>query len=82
MRRREELRPELDQRVRYLEDCLGKLTERQRELVKGYYHRRDGIDQLAEASSRTVAATYKMLQRIRQALQVCIEDAVGKEGIA
>jgi hypothetical protein len=51
-------------------------------VVEGYYYRRDGIEKLAESSGRTVAATYKMLQRIRQALQGCIENAAGPEGAA
>ena len=80
--RREELRPELEARLRHLEGCLGKLPEEQRSLVEGYYYRRDGIEELATNSSRTVAATYKTLQRVRQALQVCIETAAKPEGIA
>ena len=73
--RREELRPEMETRLRHLEGCLGKLAEEQRSLVEGYYHRRDGIERLAEKSGRTVAATYKTLQRIRETLQNCIENA-------
>lgn len=80
--RREELRPELDARLTHLEGCLNKLTGEQRALVEGYYHRRDGIDKLAESSGRTIAATYKTLQRIRQALQLCIEDAAKPERLA
>ena len=80
--RREELRPELETRLKHLERCLGKLPEEQRSLVEGYYYRRDGIEKLATNSSRTVAATYKILQRVRQALQVCIENAARPEGIA
>src|SRR6188472_2285781 len=72
--RREELRPELDARLKHLEGCLNKLPDEQRLLVEGYYHRRDGIDKLAENSGRTVAATYKTLQRVRQALQLCVEN--------
>ena len=79
--RREELRPELETRLKHLERCLNKLPEEQRSLVEGYYYRRDGIEKLAEDSSRTVAATYKILQRVRQALQVCIENAVKPEGL-
>src|SRR5436190_7917861 len=74
-KRREELRPEMETRLRHLEGCLHKLPEEQRSIVEGYYYRREGIEKLAEHSGRTVAATYKTLQRIRQALQVCIEDA-------
>ena len=75
VQRREELRPELECRLNHLEGCLGKLPEEQRLLVEGYYYRREAIEKLAEDSGRTVAATYKTLQRVRQALQVCIENA-------
>ena len=74
-RRREELRPDFECRLKHLEGCLGKLPENQLSLVEGYYYRREGIEKLAEDSGRTVAATYKTLQRVRQALQVCIENA-------
>lgn len=74
-RRREELRPDLESRLRHLEGCLTHLPEEQRSIVEGYYYRRDGIEKLAENSGRTVAATYKTLQRIRQALQACVENA-------
>jgi RNA polymerase sigma-70 factor (ECF subfamily) len=80
--RRGELRPELDAQLKHLEGCLNKLPNEQRLLVEGYYHRRDAIEKLAEISGRTVAATYKTLQRIRQALQECIEKAAQSEGIA
>jgi len=73
--RREELRPEIETRLKHLEGCVNKLPEEQRSIVEGYYYRRDGIEKLAEKSGRTVAATYKTLQRVRQSLQSCIENA-------
>jgi len=73
--RHEELRPELDLRLRHLERCLGKLPVEQFALIESYYYRRDDMEKLATNSGRTVAATYKMLQRVRQALQACIENA-------
>jgi RNA polymerase sigma-70 factor (ECF subfamily) len=79
--RREELRPELEVRLKHLEGCLNKLPDDQRSLVEGYYFRRDTVEKLAGGSSRTVAATYKTLQRVRQALQTCIDDAAKPEGI-
>ena len=79
--RRDALRPELEVRLKHLEDCLNQLPEEHRSLVEGYYYRRDAIEKLAVASSRTVAATYKTLQRVRQALQTCIEDAAKPEGV-
>lgn len=80
--RREALRPELEARLSHLEGCLNRLPEEHRALVEGYYYRRDGVENLAEISGRTVAATYKMLQRIRKALQTCINDAASPEGTA
>jgi RNA polymerase sigma-70 factor (ECF subfamily) len=74
-RRRDELRPEMDARLRHLESCLRKLPEEQLTLIEGYYYRRDEIEHLATISGRTVAATYKLLQRVRLALQTCIENA-------
>jgi RNA polymerase sigma-70 factor (ECF subfamily) len=68
--RREELRPELEFRLRHLEHCLRKLPEEQRLLVEGYYYRRTGVEKLADDSRRTVAATYKALQRIPSFLYV------------
>ena len=78
--RREELRPETETRLKHLEGCLNKLPAEQRSIVEGYYYRREGIERLAEETNRTVPATYKTLQRIRQALQVCIEIAA--KGVA
>jgi RNA polymerase sigma-70 factor, ECF subfamily len=82
VRRRDELRPELENRLGHLEGCVRRLPKEQRSLVEGFYYRREGIDQLAALSGRTVASAYKALQRIRQALQVCVENAVEPEGNA
>lgn len=79
-RRRDELLPEMETRLRHLEGCLGRLPIDQRTLVEGYYYRRTDIGQLAAQSGRTVASAYKALQRIRQSLQVCVEKAGEPEG--
>ena len=79
--RREALLPEMETRLKHLEGCVNKLPQEQRSLVEGYYFRRDTVEKLAAGSSRTVAATYKTLQRVRQALQSCIEAAAKPEGI-
>lgn len=78
--RREALRPELEARLRHLEACLGRLPEPQRGLVEGYYYRREAIEKLSSGAGRSVVATYKVLQRVRQSLQECIERAVRAEG--
>ena len=61
---------------------IGALPTEQRTLIEGYYFNRDDIEQLASRHGRTVAATYKMLQRIRHSLQVCIESALKRNGLA
>lgn len=71
--RHEQMRPEIEARLRRLEGCLAKLPVDQRALIEGYYYRREDISELAGKSGRTAPATYKALQRIRQALQHCIE---------
>lgn len=80
MRRREELRPDLEAKLGRLEGCLERLPDAQRSLVEGYYYRRTGISALAGELGRTEAATYKALQRIRQTLQDCIERSPEPEG--
>ncbi len=72
--RRQELQPEFERRFRRLDDCLGKLPSAQRSLIEAYYYERIGAESLAERSGRTVAATYKMLQRIRHTLRRCVQD--------
>jgi RNA polymerase sigma-70 factor, ECF subfamily len=79
VQRRHELQPEFELRLRHLEGCLGKLSEEQRSLVEGYYYARTDIETLAERSGRSSAATYKMLQRIRHALQLCVETQAKPE---
>ncbi len=77
--RREELGPQLERRLQRLDACLRELPEDKRSLIEGYYYRRESVDALAAGADRTVEATYKALQRIRQSLQLCIEGAAGGE---
>ncbi len=77
--RRQELQPELELRLKHLETCLGKLPPGQRSLVKSYYYERTEVEKLAERSGRSAGATYKMLQRIRQTLQHCVESHANPE---
>jgi len=82
VRRRIELMPALNSRLRFLDGCLDKLPGEQRRIVEGYYFRQLGVDALALESRRTVDAIYKAMQRIRRQLQECIERAERAEAIA
>jgi RNA polymerase sigma-70 factor (ECF subfamily) len=80
--RRAALGDEMDRRFAHLSDCLQKLPPDQRETVEGYYYRAAPVEQLAQATGRTVDALYKALQRIRQALQHCVARAMKADGEA
>ena len=71
--RRVELAAPLDIRREHLRDCLARLPEDQRRLVRGYYFEEESIDSLAATLRRGAEAVYKSLQRTRQALHHCIE---------
>ncbi len=73
-RRRQELQPEFERRLSRLETCLEQLPPKQRSLVLSYYYQRVDVQSLAEREGRSVAATYKMLQRIRETLRRCVES--------
>lgn len=68
---------ELDERERHLKHCLDGLSEPQRELLDGYYHKQYSVSELSERNGTSVEAVYKMLQRIRLALHQCIESQMG-----
>ena len=71
--RREQLRPEIDARLAYLEKCMAKLRDDQKALIEGYYHKQLDVETMATEFRRTTGAIYKSLQRIRHQLQACIE---------
>jgi RNA polymerase sigma-70 factor (ECF subfamily) len=79
--RRQELEPLIDQRLKCLETCMQKLPLEQRLLLEGYYYERTDVEELSKRSHRTVAGTYKMLQRIRHSLQACVESRVNPETV-
>lgn len=81
-KRRIELMPAMDARLRFLDGCLEKLSADQRRIIEGYYFRQLGVDGVAKESRRTVDAVYKAMQRIRRLLQDCIERAQKAEGLA
>jgi RNA polymerase sigma-70 factor (ECF subfamily) len=74
-RRREEMRPQFESRLRHLDGCLEKLPPEQRAVVEAYYFRRKDVPAIAAESRRSVDGVYKLLQRIRSVLRHCIEGA-------
>jgi RNA polymerase sigma-70 factor (ECF subfamily) len=73
--RRSQLLPAFHARLRHLDDCIDKLPGDQRRIIDSYYFRQQPILAVAADTRRTVAAVYKALQRIREALEKCITHA-------
>ncbi len=63
---------ELDERLRALEKCLGRLDEPERGLVEHRYYSAAGLDEFATRSGRPVESLRVSLFRIRAALKKCI----------
>jgi RNA polymerase sigma-70 factor, ECF subfamily len=77
--RRIEIASSMDARREYLRDCLSRLPDDQRQIVRGYYFDEEAIDSLASQLGRGTESIYKSLQRIRQALHQCIERKIKAE---
>ena len=71
--------PELAERQEALVDCLQKLPEHSRELIRLYYVVGVKVRAAAEKLGRTVAATEKAIVRIRRLLYDCINSALRKD---
>ena len=62
-----------------LQDCLAKLPQNQRDLVKAAYEPGTKIKELAQRIGKSATALYKTLNRTRQQLLTCIERSVAQE---
>lgn len=78
----EQLATEMSARGEQLRDCLARLPEDQRALLRGYYDDEEPIERLAEKEGRTTDAIYKFLQRIRRTLLECIERGLRLRGMS
>jgi RNA polymerase sigma-70 factor (ECF subfamily) len=66
----------LDARAEALKLCLTKLSATNRLILDLTYRDELDVEQVAERSNRTVAATYKALARVRKLLRDCVERTV------
>ena len=71
----------LADREEALIDCLDKLPEHSREIIRLYYFVGMKLRAAAEHLGRSVAATEKAVVRIRRLLHGCVDDVVRKEGV-
>tara|TARA_R110002095_G_scaffold206269_2_gene190206 strand:+ start:226 stop:798 length:573 start_codon:yes stop_codon:yes gene_type:complete len=70
----------LDQRTSALQECLHKLKERDRELVRQVYRDHASIKDLAETTGAAIQTLYNRLNHIRRQLTHCIERTLSYTG--
>lgn len=77
-----EASPASDWRAWALQECLGKLPARPREVVRWRYFEELNSDEIAARLKAKGAAVRVMLQRIREKLRACVERRMLAEGSA
>ncbi len=60
-----------EKRAAALSECLDRLPQASRRIIEDYYFKEHPVETLAITHSRTVAAVYKTLQRLRAILLEC-----------
>jgi RNA polymerase sigma-70 factor (ECF subfamily) len=70
---------QIDSRREALDECLGKLSSRDRELVVRRYQAGATTRSVAEALGRSVVATRRRLRHIRDKLMGCIQRSLAAE---
>ena len=63
-----------------LKRCLAKLSSSHQQLLLAPYNGAGRIKQLAEQSNRSANSLYKLLGRLREKLQGCVESEVSRAG--
>ena len=72
---------DFDERQQALGECVSELPERSHELLRRCYAQGLKIKEVAARLKRSPAAVYKSLERIRSALQVCVERKLRQSGL-
>lgn len=69
-----------DAQSQWLDECMGKLPESDRQLIEQRYGSDRTLAELAAKTGRTPNAIYKAMQRIRRVLMECVERGLKAEG--
>jgi RNA polymerase sigma-70 factor, ECF subfamily len=69
-----------DAQSQWLDECIGKLADMDRQLVEQRYASNRTLAELATETGRTPNALYKAMQRIRRTLLTCVENGLKSEG--
>jgi RNA polymerase sigma-70 factor, ECF subfamily len=69
----------LEAATKSLRECLGRLSDEQRQLLELRYDGNRSIEQVAEQVNRPANSIYQRLHRIRQRLYACVQFGLRKE---
>lgn len=59
-----------------LSNCLGRLTQRSREILRRYYGGEASVQQIAAADRLSVSSIYKSIEKSRRVLYECIREEI------
>lgn len=69
---RAHIEPQLDERLRLLDGCLGKLTPQDKELVTSRYALRQGAEEMMKRFGQSRRTLFRNLELLRQRLHDCV----------
>ena len=70
---------EIEPRQQALEECVGLLSGRQRDLIQRFYGENQSAASIADIWDRSVHAVYKALKVMRRSLLECVESRLAEE---
>jgi RNA polymerase sigma-70 factor (ECF subfamily) len=79
---RAHIEPHLDERLRVLDGCLGKLTPQDKELVTSRYALRQGAEEMMQRFDLSRRTLFRNLELLRQRLHDCVSRQLQSEGLA
>lgn len=79
---RAHIEPQLDERLRLLDACVGKLTSQDKELVISRYALREGAEEMMQRFAMSRRTLFRNLELLRQRLHECVTQQLQSEGLA
>jgi len=73
---REQIEPQLDQRLQFLDGCLSKLTSQDKELVTSRYALRESADEMMQRFAMSRRTLFRNLELLRQRLHDCVSRQI------
>ncbi|MEI6716017.1 MAG: sigma-70 family RNA polymerase sigma factor [Verrucomicrobiota bacterium] len=77
----ERMAPELDQRLHYLDTCLGKLNPQDKDLVTKRYAMRESAEEMVKGLSMSRRTLFRNLELLRMRLHDCVSRQLQSEGL-